>query len=354
MNTLSLKWHKLTHWEYWPFWLIYYPMLPVWLFFSFKARSFFFFNAANPKMKNGGMAMESKNDIYDMIPEAYIPKTILIEKDTSASEIENRIDANKITYPFIAKPDIGMKAFGVDKINNEEELQAYIDRTPQDYLIQEFISYTNEVGVFYVRIPGEKSGKITGIVGKEFLSVIGDGKSSILQLIKQNPRSHIQLETLSKKFEDELDTILAENKEFVLVPFGSHTRGAKFIDKSDKNNARLEQLINTICTQMPEFYYGRLDVLYTNFEELYEGKNFKIIEINGAGAEATHIYDPKHSLFFAWKEITKHWGYLCKISILNHKRGFPYLSFNDGRSMLKQGLILECQFKYIQQELSQL
>ena len=63
MESLRLTWHRITHWEYWPFWVIYYPLFPVWAFFSLRARSFFFFNAANPTMENGGMAMESKNDI---------------------------------------------------------------------------------------------------------------------------------------------------------------------------------------------------------------------------------------------------------------------------------------------------
>jgi hypothetical protein len=33
-----------------------------------------------------------------------------------------------------------------------------------------------------------------------------------------------------------------------------------------------------------------------NVEELEQGINFSIVELNGA--EPTHIYDPKHSLFF--------------------------------------------------------
>ena len=293
------------------------------------------------------MAMESKNDIYDMIPKEHIPRTVYIEKDTPVTEIEKHIKSFDINYPFIAKPDIGMKAFGVDKIRNGKELQDYIDRTPQDYLIQELIPYPNEVGIFYVRIPGEKKGKITGIVAKEFLSVVGDGTRTILQLIKAAPRSHLQLKALQKKFGDELNKVLNAGEQFILVPYGSHTRGAKFVDKSIKNNDDLEHLIDAICTKVPEFYYGRLDVLYTNFEELSKGENFKIIEINGAGGEATHIYDPKHSLFFAWREITRHWGYLCDISILNHKRGYPYLSFKAGRSMLKENGVLEEKLKLV-------
>jgi hypothetical protein len=49
-----------------------------------------------------------------------------------------------------------------------------------------------------------------------------------------------------------------------------------------------------------------LDIRYQNFKDLEAGKNFKIIEINGAKSEPTHIYDPKHSLKYALKEIYRH------------------------------------------------
>ena len=96
MSSLKLKWHKLTHWEYWPLWAIYYPLFPVWLYYSIKARSFFFFNAANPSMKNGGMAMESKMSIYNMIPQQYIPKTVFIAKDETPERALERILSSDI------------------------------------------------------------------------------------------------------------------------------------------------------------------------------------------------------------------------------------------------------------------
>lgn len=110
MEFLKLTWHRIAHWEYWPFWLIYYPMFPVWLYYSFKARSIFFFNAANPGMKNGGMAMISKMDIYQMIPSQFIPKTLFVDKNAAADATLERIRDQGIDFPFIAKPDIGMKA----------------------------------------------------------------------------------------------------------------------------------------------------------------------------------------------------------------------------------------------------
>ena len=102
---------------------IYLPIFPVWLYFAFKARSFFFFNAANPSIKNGGMAMESKKEIYDIIPPEYIPKTILINKCKQLQEIMQELKLAEIHFPWIAKPDICMKEIGVYKIKNEKEVK---------------------------------------------------------------------------------------------------------------------------------------------------------------------------------------------------------------------------------------
>lgn len=293
------------------------------------------------------MAMESKKEIYDMIPDQYIPKTILAERSMSMSSLLEGIASKGLCFPLIAKPDIGMKAFAVDQIKNEADLKSYIDRTSNDFLIQELIPHTNEVGVFYVRHPHEEKGKITGIVSKKFLSVIGNGTHTVVDLIKKNPRSHFQLASLQQKFGNALNVVLSKGEEFVLVPYGSHTRGAKFIDDTHRVTPKLVETINEICTQIPGFYYGRLDILHSSIEELAEGKNFSIIEINGAGSEATHIYDPKHSLFFAWKEIIKHWSLLNQISIENYKKGHGYLSFKDGVAMLKANSELEEQLKLV-------
>jgi len=346
MDSLKLLCHRITHWEYWPFWLIYYPMFPVWLYYSIKARSFFFFNAANPSMRNGGMAMISKMEIYNMIPTEFIPQTLFFDKDVALGKALERVLDDGISFPFIAKPDIGMKAFGVEKIHNKDEFREYVSWTPSHFLVQELIPYQKEMGIFYVRKPNEAQGKITGMVSKEFLSVTGDGQSTMLELIKKNPRSHLQLKALQKKFGAQLQNVLAKGEEFILVPYGSHTRGAKFVDVSHKINSELVKTIDFICSQMDGFHYGRLDVLYNSFEELCQGKNFSIIEVNGAGGEATHIYDPKHSLFWAWREVARHWGMLCEISIANKRAGHTYLSFKDGRAMLKQTGALQSQLKF--------
>ena len=60
------------------------------------------------------------------------------------------------------------------------------------------------------------------------------------------------------------------------------------------------------------------------------------MEVNGAGSEPTHIYDPAHSIFFAWKEIIRHWVILFRISVANHRLGHSYLSFSEGLHMFRK------------------
>ena len=339
--------YKILHWEYWSVYSIYLPLFPVWLYCACKARTLLFFHGANPSIKYGGMAMESKKEIYDLIPESWIPKTIFASSENHFKEILIRFKSQEIEFPIIVKPNIGLKGLGVVEIKNLVELENYHKNNDYDFLIQEKINFKNEVGIFYHRFPDEKKGKITGMVKKEFLSVKGDGKKTLKDLVMENPRSAYQIKAVEQQMRNEMQKIIPENEVIILVPFGSHTRGAKFIDISTEITEKLEQKIDEICTKVNGFYYGRLDVMYENMELLKNGENFKIIEINGSKSEPTHMYDPKHSLFFAWKEITKHWEIMAKISRKNHQAGFPYLNIKEGFSALKNNLIIEKKLRKI-------
>lgn len=285
-------------------------------------------------MDNGGFFMDSKKQIYDLIPQKYYPKTILITENCPFAEVLKSKSKIEISFPIIAKPDIGLRGSAVQKIHSETELQEYHEKANFDYLIQDLIPYENEVGIFYVRFPydvsGQKHGKITGIVAKEFLIIEGDGSLTLEELIKQDPRHEMQLASLKSEYGKQLRTILKKGEKRNLVPYGNHARGAKFIDASDKISDALTNVIDEMCLQIPEFYFGRMDVMFNTWEELEKGRNFQIVELNGAASEPTHIYDPKHSLFFAWAALARHITYMYQISAHNHKRGFPYLTHNEG------------------------
>jgi hypothetical protein len=308
----------------------------VWFYYAARSRSFFFFNAANPLIKNAGFLMESKKEIYDIIPVQYIPKTLSFKKGTPGADVLKAIAAVGISFPCIAKPDIGCKGRGVEKIYEAHQIETYASRINMDFLVQELISFMEEVGIFYCRMPGAAAGKITGIVAKEFLIIKGDGVSPITALLEKEPRYHFQLKALQKIYGEELNTILAKDEVKNMVPYGNHARGARFIDVSHWADEQFNQTFDHICKQVPEFYFGRLDIMYKNKEDLKQGKNFSIIELNGAGSEPTHIYDPGHSLFFAWKEIARHLSLLYRISKANHKKGYPYLTMKEGLQMFRE------------------
>ena len=326
---------KLLHWEYWPVHVVYTPIYPVWIWYCIKARSLFFFGASNPTIKNAGFLMESKKEIDALIPEKYKPLTLFFPSNTAIAKIKKELNLQQLPYPLIVKPDIGLQGKAVVKVNNDNELNNAINQFTVDYIIQPFIPYPKELGIFYVRYPNDQYGKITGIVEKEFLTVKGDGICTIEELLKLNPRHILQIPVLRKTLGQTIHTVIKKDKVSVLVPYGNHVRGSLFLDSTGKVSKQLETLIDKVCQSIEGFYYGRLDIRFNSYEELQEDKNWCIIELNGAGSEPTHMYDPKHSILFAWKEIIRHWKMLYKVSMQNKRKGYSFLTYKEGITMFK-------------------
>jgi sporulation protein YlmC with PRC-barrel domain len=281
--------------------------------------------------------MESKKEIYDLIPFEYYPSTLFFKASSSLQDILTLIKQRNLKYPLIGKPDIGMKGMMVKKLENEKELSFYVQNSKVDFLIQEYVPFKNEIGIFYYRYPNEEKGYISGIVKKELLGVTGNGVSTVEQLLLKNKRAVLQLPVLRKTEKDKMNIVLKKDEEFIVVPYGNHVRGAKFLDDSRLIDEELTKTIDSICKKVDGFYFGRLDICYNDWEELKQGKNFSIIELNGSGSEPTHIYDPRHSVFWAWKEIAKHWKILYRVSKLNHQlQNTPYMTTRMGLDMFKQ------------------
>jgi hypothetical protein len=327
---------KLFNWEYWSFASVYFCIYPVWVLLCLRARSFFFFAASNPSIKNGGFLCESKKDIIPIIPPKYHPATVFFSIPTNGNIVLRELQQAGLQYPLIGKPNIGARGRGIKILRNDQDVLAYSHTAYLDFHIQEFVPWKCEAGIFYVRNPNQATGAITGIVYKEFLSVTGDGQQSMLQLLQKDKRALMYLCSLTKIHGSRLNQVLPAGEKVIVSPFGNHARGSKFTDASHLADEALTRVIDDLCKQIPGFYFGRLDIRFESWEALKQGKNFSIIEVNGAGSEPTHIYDPRHSLFFAWKEIIRHWFLLFRISRINHKKGHRYLSWREGIGMFRE------------------
>src|SRR6185503_10280851 len=89
MNVVQRIFHRpffirLFNWEYWSFAAVYALIYPIWILLCLRARSFFFFVAANPSIKNGGFIGESKKDIISIIPPDKHPKTVFFNLPINA------------------------------------------------------------------------------------------------------------------------------------------------------------------------------------------------------------------------------------------------------------------------------
>ena len=316
------KKYKWLKWEFWPFWFFYIPVYFRYLYYGIRAKSFGFFTASNPLMEYGGLTNYSKYNVLKHIDAQYIPVTHLISPPFKKVNLEEK----KLSYPIIMKPDMGERGFSVEKIKNTQELEKYLSQSNQSILLQEFIDFPIELGIMYYRFPNQEKGTISSVVRKEVLSVTGDGTSSLAELIQKGDRTAYHQDMLFKMYSTELENILEQGKKKQLSDIGNHIRGATFYNANHLINDNLHNVIDRIAKPIRGYHFGRFDLKVKSIDDLYAGKNIKIVELNGANSEPTHIYDPNMPLLKAYKALYKHWRVLYQISVANHKLGVPYKS----------------------------
>jgi hypothetical protein len=327
---------KLFHWEFWPFNVVYFPVFVYYAFLAVKARSIFFFSAANPTIEFGGMLGESKGDIFNLIPEKYIPTTKCFPPSSSATDITNWMDATGLNYPILLKPDIGERGWMVKKIHSLVDIEQYLRSVKVNFLAQVYVPYPIELGLFYYRFPGAKKGRISSITRKGLMTVTGDGKTTVRSLLKSNLRARLYINDFEEKYPEKMDIVPGKGETIEVEPIGNHCRGTTFLDDTGKVTENMEAQFDQIADAIPGFHFGRFDLRCQSYDELERGVNFKILELNGAGAEPGHIYQPGRSIWKGYGDILHHLNVLCNIAIQNHRLGVPYTSFEEGLRFIKK------------------
>ena len=280
------------------------------------------------------MMGESKFDILSKIPTQYIPKSILIKVPITKLELLQHIHSEKLNFPLVFKPDLGERGWMVNRIFNEQDLENYLQTIKTNFIVQQLVDLPVELAVFYVRYPNEENGKVTSVTLKGMLSIEGDGKSTMRDLIMANDRAKLQWDSLSKKFNDQLEMILRKGETLELVSIGNHCLGTTFLDANNLITEKLNHLFDSISKQINGLYFGRYDLRTASVEDLYAG-NIQIMELNGCGAEPAHIYQPGASIFAAWRTLFVHWRTMYQISVQNHQKGVPYLSVKEGLTIFR-------------------
>ena len=329
---------RLVRWEFWPILPIYFPVIFYNIWLALRYRSTALPLIANPGIEFSGFIGESKAQImsgFDDQCEFLAAHHLLPEGAAAEVRLAQLIDwmqAHDLVWPVMLKPDVGQRGDGVHKIENEVEAKNYLTRITGPIQAQEYVPGPYEFGVSYQRLPNEESGRVIGLTGKEFPSIVGDGMHTIEELILALPsgmgRYHIFLERFSKR----LGEVLPDGQVLVLARAGNHCLGTIFLDKGHLITPEMEARFDQISRSIPGFFIGRYDIRASDLEAFRKGSSFKVIELNGAAGEPSHMYDPTHSIFFAWRMLFRQYRALWAIGAHNHAEGVQKLPL---RTLLK-------------------
>lgn len=316
------RWRRITHWEFWPPWIFYVPVVCSIGFLALKHRSLTLFTAANPVMPAGGFVGESKMDILRGLSGAneFVARATAIKV---SANLEARMDQARsfmahhgLGFPIVLKPDAGQRGSGVAIVRSDTELEEFLRGARSKTIIQEYVPGF-EFGVFYYRYPDSARGRIFSITEKHFPTVTGDGKSTLEHLILEDARAVCMAHFFFKKHARRLWEVIEPGEALQLVELGTHCRGALFLDGDWVKTEALEQAIDTISKTYEGFYFGRFDIRVPSVEDFRKGRNFKIMELNGVTSEATHIYDPDTTLAKAYRVLFQQWRIAFEIGAQN-------------------------------------
>jgi len=327
LDSLAAKVKRIVRWEFWPPAVFYIPVAAKYVLLAIKYRSFSLPTLANPGMHTGGLIGESKfetlADLARVRPEL-VAQTHLVRFDSAeqqSAQISRLRKQHSLDYPLVFKPDVGQRGYGFKVVRSDAEAKSYVERFSRDVLIQKYAPGPYEAGIFYYRLPQEDKGKIFAITEKVFPTVTGDGKRTLEELIRGDARASMVASTYLQRFAAEGRGILPAGESLRLVEAGNHCQGAIFLDGQRLFSAELERTIDEISRSIHGFFVGRYDIRYASEEDLRNGRDFQIIELNGASSEATNIYDPKEYLWNAYRTLFRQWEIVFAIADENRGRG---------------------------------
>ena len=327
--------YKITHWENWNYQLKYIPIGPVWIWYCIRSRNPWFFTASNPTLTFGGFEGEGKKEMYEQLPPDSYPKTIYINPTQAFAAVEKMLTDNGFSYPFIAKPDVGMMGFMVRKISTVAQLELYHSTISIQYIIQNLVEYPVEVAIFYYRLPNNAKGTISGMLKKEPAYITGNGIDTIDRLMENNEHIRFKLEELKKRNTLQLQHILPAGERYNLSLASNRSQGGMLQGIDEEIDEKLKNLLDSWSHYSGKFYYGRYDIKCNSVTSLKEGKDFSILEFNGAGAGVQHILANNYSLFKAMGIILHHWKIMFQIARYNQKQGVQYWKLKKGWLFLK-------------------
>lgn len=314
---------RRARWEFWSPWLVYLPMFPYacWLAARYGLTTC---TLANPRFPLGGLVGESKWDILSAIPRWAVVPSALIPPGppvARATQLESVRTGQAWGWPIVLKPDVGERGTNVRVIRDQAAAAIYLAQHPEPVLAQRYHPGPYEVGIFYARPPGATVGTIFSITDKRFAVLTANGASTLREQIWRHPRYRLQAEIYLANLGPAADDIPAAGTPIRLGELGNHCRGALFLDGASLITPELTRAVDAIAAATPGFAFGRFDVRYAHPDDLAQGRNLAVVELNGLLSESTNIYDPAMPYWRAQAIIRAQWKLACEIGAARRREG---------------------------------
>ncbi|GHA00097.1 carboxylate--amine ligase [Arenicella chitinivorans] len=319
--------------------VFYLPVVVYILYLSGRYRRLSFLSV-NPGLPMSGLIGERKADSLRQlqgVPELAQFAVLELRGDLTdqLGAVTQLMQAQGFDYPVVLKPDFGQRGQDVAVIRTPALMREYLTHAKGRLIVQEYVGGL-EFGVFYMRFPAADAGRIYSITEKTFPVVIGDGERTLEHLLMANPRTHYMADFLLDLHADRLDWVLANGESFQVVEIGSHCRGSVFLNGNHHITPALTDVIDRVSRQIDGFNFGRYDVRVPDLDSLRNGRDVKVLEVNGVTSESTNIYDPDHSLVDAYRILLKQWRHAFEIGEQAIANGAEPVTFRQFVSHLKQ------------------
>lgn len=293
-----------------PKWLICIPLTLQWLWLALRHHSLTLPSAANPAITSGGLVGEGKLEYFaGMGPIARAATALYCAVFTASRlpdcQLHSLLSKAGLDFPLIAKPNLGLCGYGVRRIADMGELQAYLAAFPanETVVLQQYLPQDGEAGIFYVRDPLSGESRIIGLTLRYFPQVKGDGRQNLAQLIAADPRASRLVTSRRHQCSHDPDRVPAAGETVRLATVGSTRVGGLYRDGGAHITPELTRAMDAIARDMPLFHFGRFDVRFNTLQELRAGTGFTIMEVNGAGSEAIQAWDPETPLLDGFRMI---------------------------------------------------
>lgn len=216
-----------------------------------------------------------------------------------------KIKALELGYPLVVKPVRGQKGRAVTtNIRSEAELEKALERG--------FSSSYGRQGIVLERwVPGNDyrfftfRNKVVSVVRREPASVIGDGVSTLAELVEKanaersaNPYlsryplridSEIVGSLLRNNVIDE-DTVLARGQRVRISSVANLSQGGTSHEVLDSTHPTLRQIAIEAIRAIPGLSYGGVDIILQDHRKSVRSQDVVVIEVNARPASVLHHF----------------------------------------------------------------